>query len=149
MAIDAFLKVPDIPGEGTRDGHQHEIEIHGMTFGMQVPEVHSSRPRAGRPRFDAVVFTKHYDRSSPSLKLALVQNTTFAEVVCTVRRTVEGETRDYLAVRLVGAWVTSYDMYPAPDQEGRLEERVAFTSRSLTFRYDGQHEVELDVHVTR
>ncbi|TKB27768.1 MAG: type VI secretion system tube protein Hcp, partial [Mesorhizobium sp.] len=32
--IDGFLKVPDIKGPSTRDGHEDEIEIHGVDYKM-------------------------------------------------------------------------------------------------------------------
>ena len=33
--IDGFLKVPDIPGPSTRDGHEEEIEVYGVGYEMQ------------------------------------------------------------------------------------------------------------------
>ena len=35
--IDGFLKVPDIKGPSTRDGHEDEIEIHGVDYKMVAP----------------------------------------------------------------------------------------------------------------
>lgn len=145
MHVDGYARIPDIPGESRRQGHEDEIEIHGLTFGMGAPEGRGGGTRRGRVDLDPVVLSKHYDRASPSLKRALADNRRLAEVVVSLVRAVEGQTSDYLVLTLEDAAVVRYDLAPAPDQDNALEERVAFSYRTITFRYDGQYEVELDV----
>ncbi|MFK5634989.1 MULTISPECIES: Hcp family type VI secretion system effector [unclassified Ornithinimicrobium] len=149
MSIDGFVKIPDIPGESTRKGHEDEIEIHSMSFGMGAPYDRGGSTGRGRVDFDMVVVSKYYDRSSPPLKGALATNQRLREVVLSVRRTVEGETRDYLVVTLDDVTVVKYDLAPAQDRDDVLEERVGFAYRSVTFAYDGQYEVELEVRGAR
>ena len=114
MKIDGFLKVPDIPGPSERDGHEEEIEIHGV----EVQHGGAARPEQpvapGRVALDMIVFTKYYDMASPYLKKALFDNTPMDEVVFSARRTIEGETSDYLVVTLTDASVMSYAMQPEP-----------------------------------
>ena len=78
MKIDGFLKVPDIPGPAKRDGHDEEIEVYGVDFNMHAPYDPNSLSRRGGVALDMMVFTKHYDMSSPYLKKALFDNTTLA-----------------------------------------------------------------------
>ena len=58
-----------------------------------------------------IVFTKHYDMASPYLKKALFDNKPLDEVVFSARRTIEGETSDYLVVTLTDASVMKYEMH--------------------------------------
>ena len=58
MKIDGFLKVPDIKGPSVRDGHEDEIEIHGVNFKMVAPHDANSLSRRGRVALGPIIFTK-------------------------------------------------------------------------------------------
>ena len=147
IKIDGFLKVPDIPGPSERDGHEEEIEIHGVRFTMEAPHDPNSLSRRGRVSLDMIVFTKYYDMSSPYLKKALFDNTALPEVVFSTRRTIGGETSDYLVVTLTDASIMSYRVHPAADEPDILEEEVGFAYHKIKFVYDKDHEIEMDVQV--
>jgi type VI secretion system secreted protein Hcp len=147
MKIDGFLKVPDITGPSVRDGHEDEIEIHGVEFEMVAPYDPNSLSRRGRVSLGMINFIKHYDKSSPYLKKALFDNTLLGEVKFSARRTIEGETSDYLVVTLKEASVTQYTMKPSEDEPDLIEERVGFAYKNITFNYDDKDEVEMDVYV--
>lgn len=147
MKIDGFLKVPDIPGPSKRDGHDDEIEVYGVDFNMQAPYDPNSLSRRGRVALDMMVFTKHYDMSSPYLKKALFENTPLDEVVFSARRTIGGETSDYLVVTMTDASVMSYRVHPSADEPDVLEEDVGFAYHKVKFVYDTDHEIEMDVQV--
>ena len=89
MKIDGFLKVPDIPGPSVRDGHEEEIEVHGMAFNMVAPHDPNSLSRRGRVALDVIEFTstgaRQYTLRSAELPL---QNCTLTATLCT------GETWD-------------------------------------------------------
>ena len=145
VKIDGFLKVPDIPGPSERDGHEEEIEIHGVSFKMEAPHDPNSLSRRGKVALDMIVFTKYYDMSSPYLKKALFDNTPFDEVVFSARRTIEGETSDYLVVTLTNASVMTYELRQAEDEEDLIEEDVGFAYHAIKFVYDKDHEIEMSV----
>ncbi|MFB2604571.1 Hcp family type VI secretion system effector [Rhizobium phaseoli] len=147
MKIDGFLKVPDITGPSVRDGHEDEIEIHGVEFEMVAPYDPNSLSRRGRVSLGLINFIKHYDKSSPYLKKALFDNTLLGEVKFSARRTIEGETSDYLVVTLKDASVTQYNMKQSEDEPDLIEERVGFAYKNITFNYDDKDEVEMDVYV--
>ena len=147
MKIDGFLKVPDIPGPSERDGHEEEIEIHGVHFKMEAPRDANTLSRRGRVSLGMVTFTKHYDMASPYLKRAIFDNTVFDEVKFSARRTIEGETSDYLVVTLKKASVLQYEMKQSEDQEDLIEEDVGFAFQTIVFNYDDSHEIEMDVRV--
>lgn len=145
--IDGFLNVPDIKGPSVRDGHEDEIEIYGIDYSMVAPHDPNSLSRRGRVALGMIEFTKHYDMASPYLKKALFDNTMMGEVKCSLRRTIEGETSDYLVITLADASVVKYAMAPSPDEPDVLEDKVSFAYKTITFNYDGEHEIEMDVHV--
>jgi type VI secretion system secreted protein Hcp len=70
-------------------------------------------------------------------------------VVFSARRTIEGETSDYLVITFTDASVVSYEMKPSFSDPDLLEEEIAFAFKQITFNYDDSHEVEMDVHVGR
>jgi type VI secretion system secreted protein Hcp len=147
MKIDGFLKVPDIPGASVRDGHEEEMEIFGVVFDMKAPHDANTLSRRGRVSLSTIRFWKYYDMGSPYLKKACFDNTLMDEVVFSARRTIEGETADYLVVTLTDASVVSYEMGPSSTESDLLEEEVAFAFKTIKFNYDDSHEIEMDVHV--
>jgi type VI secretion system secreted protein Hcp len=147
IKLDGFLKVPDIPGPSERDGHEEEIEIHGVKFEMTAPHDPNSLSRRGRVFLDQFKVYKYYDMSSPYLKKALFDNTPMDEVVFSARRTIEGETSDYLVVTLTDASVMSYNVRQSMEEPDQLEEEVGFAYNAIKFVYDKDHEIEMSVRV--
>jgi type VI secretion system secreted protein Hcp len=147
MKIDGFLKVPDIKGPSERDGHEDEIEIHGVVFSMEAPHDANTLARRGRVAMELFEVAKHYDMSSPYLKQALFQNKKLDEVVFTARRTIEEASSDYLVVTLTDASVDGYHVKTDEDEPDLLEERVQFSYKKIKFVYDDDHEAEMDVRV--
>jgi type VI secretion system secreted protein Hcp len=94
-----------------------------------------------------IKFTKHYDKSSPYLKKALFENKALDEVKFSARRTIDGETSDYLVVTLTDASVMEYDMRQAPDEADLIEEEVSFAYKKIKFVYNKDDEIEMDVYV--
>jgi type VI secretion system secreted protein Hcp len=147
MKIDGFLKVPDIPGASERDGHEEEMEVFGVEFEMQAPHDANTLSRRGRVSLSTLKFFKYYDMGSPYLKKACFDNTPMDEVVFSARRTIEGETSDYLVITLSDASVVSYELYPSLTEADLLEEEIGFAFKTIKFNYDDSHEIEMNVHV--
>jgi len=68
-------------------------------------------------------------------------------VVFSARRTIDGETSDYLVVTLTDASVMEYDMRQAHDEADLIEEEVSFAYKKIKFVYDKDDEIEMDVYV--
>ena len=147
VKIDGFLKVPDIKGPSTRDGHDDEIEIHGVDYKMVAPYDPNSLSRRGRVSMGMIKFTKHYDKSSPYLAKALFENKALDEVKFSARRTIDGESKDYLVVTLTDASIMEYDMSQADDEADLIQEEVSFAYKKIKFVYDDNDEAEMDVYV--
>jgi type VI secretion system secreted protein Hcp len=88
---------------------------------------------------------KHYDKSSPYLAKALYDNTKLDEVVFTCRRTIEGETADYLVVTMTDASVINYNMHASEEEPDVIEDVVGFAYKTIKFVYDDDHEAEMNV----
>ena len=145
--IDGFLKVPEIPGPSTRDGHEQEIEVFGVKYNLVAPHDPNSLSRRGRVACGMFEVRKHYDMSSPYLKQALFENKLFDEVVFSARRTIEGETSDYLVVTLKEASVVQYDLSDSASEPDVIEDKVAFAYKTIEFKYNDKEEAKLDVAV--
>jgi type VI secretion system secreted protein Hcp len=149
MQVDGFLKVPDIPGDSRRNGHEDEMEVFAVAFEMEAPHDPKTSARRGRVSLSPVRFRKHYDSGSPFLKRACFQNKLFPEVVFTARRTVEGETDDYLTITLADASVVSYRLGPSPLEPALIGEEVAFAYSRIAVTYDRSHTIEIDLRTGR
>lgn len=145
MKIDGFLKIDDIKGPSQRDSHTDQIEIHGVDYTMVAPYDPNSLSRRGRVALGMIKFTKHYDKSSPYLKKALFENKALGEVKFFARRTIDGESKDYLEVDLTDASIVEYNMTQAEDDPDLIEEKVGFAYKKIKFVYDGNDEAEMDV----
>jgi len=143
--IDGFLKVPDIPGPSTRDGHEEEIEVHKVKYTMVAPHDPNSLSRRGRVACGMFEVTKHYDMASPYIKKALWDNKPLPEVVFSCRRTIDGETADYLVVTMTDASVVTYEMTASEEEPDIIEEKVAFAYKTIEFKYNDKEEAKLDI----
>lgn len=124
MQIDGFLKVPDIPGPSIRDGHEDEIQFVGWRWGAHN---HAGDNALAR---DFVLF-KHFDMSSPLLFQACASGKVFPEMTISFRRTIEGETSDYLVITLTEATVVS--IAHGIDGQGEI---LTLRAGSVEMKYD-------------
>jgi type VI secretion system secreted protein Hcp len=143
--LEGYLRIPDIAGESTREGHLDSIEVFGIAFDMEAPFDTNALSRRGRVRLGMFGIRKHYDRSSPYLKRACMQNRHIRDCRLTLRRSVGGDVEDYLVVTLDDVNVVSYALKPSTERPGLIEEEIAFAYRRIGFDYVGGHVVELDL----
>ena len=149
MAIDGFLKVPDIAGASARMGHEGEIEVQGVVFAMEAPRDPGGLARVGRVRFDPVVITKRYDISSPHLAQALADNRRFDEVVIAIRQGADDAAADAMVVTLTDAVLTRFAFQPPAADTGVLDEQLAFAYGSIAFSSEGGPAITLPVSIGR
>jgi type VI secretion system secreted protein Hcp len=158
MPLTAYLKIPDIPGESQRAGHEDEIDIHDIQWGIErmgsVTVAHGRRRT--RTEMSPLRVRKYYDASSPYLALAVETGQVFDEVVVSVRKDSGDAHLDYLIITMVNVIVSSYGFSTEHENDpgGRLTEAVAFEFEHVTLAYTRQaddgsagdtHEVTLPV----
>jgi type VI secretion system secreted protein Hcp len=77
-AFDAYIKIGDIKGESTEEGHKDWIVLHSVQWsvGRTISSTGGGTPReAGVPKFSEVTLSKSVDSSSPPLFLSAVGGT--------------------------------------------------------------------------
>lgn len=157
MPITGFLKIPDIPGESVFDGHENEIAIHGLEWGV---ERKTKGARPGRPAGRAVTSPlevhKFYDKSSPYLTLAALQGKAFDEIELSVHKEGGGAHLDYLVITMTNCTLKTYAMFNdgQDDPLTLISERVGIMFEKVRILYTEQaddqsagdeHEIEYDV----
>lgn len=77
-AYSGYVKIPDIPGESLRVGHEEEIEVYGVHLEISVKD------SGGRIRnaadFSPITFRKRVDIATPRLMSAVASGRSFPEV---------------------------------------------------------------------
>ena len=146
MALDYFLKIPDIPGEATRGGHENEIEIYSFSWGV----ANTVRPGAGAGRgagrleASDLTIMKKVDRASAPLMLACVMGKAIGQDVVLTgayggssfhNPRVLTASFDVVRYVLKGAIVTSVSDSGSAGGDDRPMESVSIAYSALRFEY--------------
>jgi type VI secretion system secreted protein Hcp len=89
MASDFYLKIGDIEGDSTADGHEKEIEVTSMSLGFMMPV--GPRSSAGsatteKVQVTEVTLSKVMDASSTKLMLACCLGTHYDSAIVSINR---------------------------------------------------------------
>lgn len=156
MPITGYLKIPDIDGESLIRGHENEIDVQGLDWGLARPLGPSGSRRArGRVEMRPLVALKWVDRATPYLAQAVAQGRAFDEIVLTVARETGGEPQDYLTLTMKNCILSEHGISNGgfDDAAVLVRERLAIAFESITVHYremagDGsagtEHEAEID-----
>ena len=158
MPITGFLKIPDIAGESVTTGHEGDIDIHGLEWGVErkTKGARPGRP-AGRSVASPLQVHKFYDKSSPYITLAALQGKAFDEIELRVHKEGGGGAHlDYLVITMTNCTLKSYAMFNdgQDDPLTQISERVAITFEKINILYTeqsadqsaaGEHEVDFDI----
>ena len=127
--IDGFVAWPGLPGSSIRDGHENEIEAVRLCV-----DARRAFDGAAAPSF-LVHFQSLVDRSTPGLFSRYSTGATEGSpVTIDLRRTVSGETSDYLTLSLGGARVVAVDQRTASAAERML---ATVAPATLTAAFNG------------
>lgn len=162
MAINGYLKVPDIDGESKRAEHEEEIDFHGVKWG--ITRAHSSSSGSGRTQSSAtineLIITKYVDAASVYLAMATLQGISFDEIILYVRKDSGDTHLDYLKITMSKCVFTNYSILNdgSMSNDGRaselIEEQLGIVFEKINYIYTVQeddhsagaeHEQEFDV----
>ena len=107
----AFMKLGDIKGEATDDGHKDWIIIDSLQAGVgrSIPSGAKDQQRTkGDTTLMDVVCVRNLDKSSTKLQEACANGTFFKEVEIHLCTTVKNKQEPYLKYKLYDAIVSSY-----------------------------------------
>ncbi|MDQ8199226.1 type VI secretion system tube protein Hcp [Pelagicoccus enzymogenes] len=155
-ALTGYLKIPDIPGESQRAEHEDEIDIHGISWGVQAQAADdgSGRTRA-RAEVSAITLKKYYDASSPYLFLSAAQGKSFDEITITfIRSNPDSGSFPYLTITLSNCVVTNYQVTGGTSVDDKQSEEVGLSFETINIKYvvqaddhsaGDEHEIEYDI----
>lgn len=131
MKIDGFLKVPDIPGESKKSGHEDEIEILSVSFGMEL-HVLSQLGGSGSGRVemrDLLLKMSLGEAARQAMEKAASSKKKFPEVRLTLAKNGSAKSK-YLSITMKDAIVSSYSTNSVPGSAS-AEESVSFTFQEI------------------
>lgn len=114
--VDYFLKIPGIPGESKRAGHEEEIEILSWSWGetqeaaLLLPAVQSAREAANKSAIspNEIEFEMNMSKASPKLMEAVASGKIFEQEVVLTGYRATGEPEPYLLIKMKPVYITSY-----------------------------------------
>ncbi len=110
-----YVKIGDIEGMATQEGHEKWIPIEGLFHGANRNIADGSNDpvadlRNSRVQIGGIQMTKNVDSSSPKLLEAVCNGTVFPEVKIHMIRNAEGSgEQTYYEYTLTNAFIKSYD----------------------------------------
>lgn len=136
MATDFFLKLDGIEGESTMKGHEKEIDVDSLSYGLSHPAqvgVGGKGLSGGKTSFGEISFTKQTDKSSPKLFQACGSGTHIATAVFSGQKQTGGASLVYFKVTLNDVIVTSFQNSGA--NGSLLHEALSFAYSKIQFQY--------------
>jgi len=135
-----YLKIGDIKGESTDDGHKDWINVQSMSQSLSRPMASgisgSTRQRSSVTCGDVIV-TKEMDASTPKLIAAVCDGTNFKEVLIDVTTsTGAGKRVPYYQWKLEQVIVSSYSVSGTGGDGGQFYETLSLNFEKIAWTYD-------------
>lgn len=139
MALDAFIKIENIPGESTDEAHADWMEIlsyhHGVSQRGTGSFSSGGGPASERCDHEQFTFRKNIDKASPKLNLMCCKGLDVGEVNLEVCRATGAKT-PYLKVKMEDAMITSVRHGATSNgQESLPVEEVSLSYRKIWWTY--------------
>ncbi len=114
----AYIKIGDIKGEVTAEGHEDWIEISSFQWGVTLPISSSTAGGAtsGKPSFSDLIITKAYDLSSPHLMHGCASGRHIPEVILELKTITGDMSYTYLKITLEDVIISSVSMSSGGDR---------------------------------
>ena len=134
----AFIKLGDIKGEATDDGHKDWILIESMSSPVyrSIPQGAKDQQRTkGDTTLGDIVVVRQLDKSSTKIQEACANGTFFSEVEVHFCSTIKSKQEPYLKYKLKNVIVTSYNFHgnssgsPIPSEQVTM----GFTESEWTY----------------
>ena len=114
MAGDLFIKIGDIEGESTTDGHPGEIELLSWSWGAtQAGSTQSiSGSTAGKVNMQDLTFSKLVDSSTPNLIKAVASGQSYPLATLIAEKSAGSGKKpvQYIKIKLKNVLISSYSV---------------------------------------
>jgi type VI secretion system secreted protein Hcp len=139
MAVDMFLKLDNIKGEATGEGHAQEIDVLSWSWGAtQSTTSHmGGGGGSGKVNISDLSIVKPLDASTPELLKACYSGQHFEKALLTVRKAGGKEKVEYVKIVLEHVLVSAVQTGGAGDQD-RLTETLTLNFAKVNFVYTSQ-----------
>lgn len=132
MKIDGYLKIPDIPGESKKDGHEKEIEIISVSVGMGLHVLSEIGGGSGRVEMHDLQLKMNLEEAARiAIEEAASSKKKFSEIQLTLVKSGSSKAK-YLSITLKDAVVSSYSFDSIPGAAS-AEESVSFTFQEIVW----------------
>jgi len=142
MAVgDMFLKLDGIEGESAVAGHENEIDIESLSWGLTNAGTGSYGGGSGAGRVDVadVSMMKLVDASSAKLQLACCAGTPISEAVITMRKAGGEDPLDYVVITLSDVMVSSFQISSTGPADSH-QESFSLNFSKVKYEYQKQKE---------
>jgi type VI secretion system secreted protein Hcp len=139
VAVDLFLKIPEIPGESQKDKHANEIDIQSFSFGASNTSNFAQGGAgggAGKANFQDVSLVKWVDKTSPKLFQACAAGTHFKSMTFTSQKAGD-KPLVYYTLELGDVMVSSISNSGAGEGDA-LHESLTLNYATIKFVYTEQ-----------
>ena len=136
MAIDAYLKIPNVTGEVTNPNFKDQIALSSFSWGGEQASsmgTASGGSGAGKVTMHPLSVTKQVDKATPSLLHAMCTGAHFDTV--TLSAVKAGATKAYLVVEIKRVFVSTLQFSGSDDIP---VESVSMTYGAITIDYSQQ-----------
>lgn len=133
----AFMKLGDIKGESTDQGHKDWILIESMSASVlrDIPAGARDNERVrGRTTASDVVVVRQLDKSSVKLQAACANGTFFKEVLIHLCAQVKNKAEPYIEYKLENVIVTSYS-FSGNAEGGKPIEQLSMNYTKATWTF--------------
>ena len=134
----AFMKLGDIKGEATDQGHKDWILIESMSAPIHrsVPEGAKDQQRTkGHTTLGDVVIVRQLDKSSTKLQENCANGTFFKEVQIDFCTTVKNKQEPYLTYKLQDVIITSYSFHGVESGQPLPSEQITLNCTAAEWNY--------------
>jgi type VI secretion system secreted protein Hcp len=132
-----YLKLGDIKGDVTADGHKDWIELHSCQFGIgrgiSTPVGNSADREASAPSISEIVVTKNQDIASIKLFESACGGSEGVSATIDFTRTDKGKTDTYMTYNLTNVLISGYSVSSGGE---RPTESVSLNFTKIEFKAD-------------
>jgi type VI secretion system secreted protein Hcp len=132
-----LLKLDAIPGDSIVPGHNGEIDLATISFGVDQTGIREAGGKASarRSSFSTFSVVKLIDKASPKLFLACATGQHIPTGVLTFRTVIAGDTPyEYLTITLSDVFISSYSVSSGGD---RPTESISLSFTKIEYKYVG------------
>jgi type VI secretion system secreted protein Hcp len=134
----AFMKLGDVKGEATDQGHKDWIIIESMSAPLHrtVPEGAKDQQRSrGHTVLGDVVIVRQLDKSSTKLQENCANGTYFKEVLIDFCTEVKNKQEPYLKYKLADVIITSYSFHGIESGNPLPSEQITLNTTGAEWTY--------------